>query len=133
MSTLRLHLALTKKASFFYCVTYFCYYSAYFYYYSWVPLHFLILFMSPTVLFQLPLAISTVLSAKNFQFQQNKQILNRLWKWKLNTNLKPNKFYNGGSRWNFESSSTSGAIHYACPVCCIPTTSYLGLCTSCIG
>ena len=29
------------------------YYSAYFCYYSWIPLHFLVLFMSPTVLFQL--------------------------------------------------------------------------------
>ena len=29
------------------------YYSAYFCYYLWVPLHFLILFMGPTVLFQL--------------------------------------------------------------------------------
>ena len=28
------------------------YYSAYFYYYLWVPLHFLILFMNSTVLFQ---------------------------------------------------------------------------------
>ena len=27
-------------------------YSAYFYYYSWTPLHFLSLFMGPTVLFQ---------------------------------------------------------------------------------
>ena len=29
------------------------YYSAYFYYYSWVPLHFLVLFMGLIVLFEL--------------------------------------------------------------------------------
>ena len=29
------------------------YYSAYFCYYSWVSLHFLVLFMDPTILFQL--------------------------------------------------------------------------------
>ena len=29
------------------------YYLAYFYYYSWVPQHFLVLFMDPFVLFQL--------------------------------------------------------------------------------
>ena len=40
------HLALMKVANLFY-------YSAYFYYYSWAPLHFLVLFMGLTILFQL--------------------------------------------------------------------------------
>ena len=38
------------KSHFFF----FFYYSAYFCYYSWVPLHFLVLFIGPIVLFQLP-------------------------------------------------------------------------------
>ena len=46
----------------------FFYHLAYFCYYSWVPLHFLILFIGPTVLFQLPLALFIIFSAKNFQF-----------------------------------------------------------------
>ena len=44
--SLRVRLALIIFTNLFY-------YSAYFYYYSCVPLHFLILFMSHTVLFQL--------------------------------------------------------------------------------
>ena len=53
------------------------YYSAYFCYYLWVLLHFLVLFINHTVLFQLTFTFFTVLSAKKFQFQQNKQIPNR--------------------------------------------------------
>ena len=53
------------------------YYSDYFCYYSWALLHFLILFMSLTILFQLTFTFISVLSAKNFQFQQNKRITNR--------------------------------------------------------
>ena len=43
---LSVHLALALKASLFYYLAYFCYY-------LWTSLHFLVLFMSPTVLFQL--------------------------------------------------------------------------------
>ena len=60
------------------------YYSAFFCYYSWAPLHFLILFMSLIILFQLTFTFiySTFskkfsLSAKSFHFQQNKRIPNR--------------------------------------------------------
>ena len=42
---------------------------AYFCYYSWVSLHFLVLFMGFTVLFQLTFIFITVLSAKSFHFQ----------------------------------------------------------------
>ena len=58
---------------------------AYFCYYSWVPLYFWVLFMSLTILFQLTITFiySTFskkfsISAKSFQFQQNKQIPNGL-------------------------------------------------------
>ena len=54
------------------------YYSAYFYYYSWVLLHFLVLFMDPTILFQLTFTFIYSTFAKFFQFQQNKRIPNRL-------------------------------------------------------
>ena len=37
-----------------------------FFYYLWVLLHFLVLFISPTVLFQLTLFLFTVLSTKSF-------------------------------------------------------------------
>ena len=40
-----------------------------FLYYLWVLLYFLVLFISPTVLFQLTLFLFTVLSTKSFQFQ----------------------------------------------------------------
>ena len=53
------------------------YYSADFYYYSWVPLYFLVLFMSLTVLFQLTFTFIYSTFNKKFQFQQNKQILNK--------------------------------------------------------
>ena len=46
------------------------YYSAYFCYYSWAPLHFLLLFMGPIVLFQLTFTFIYSTSAKSFQFQQ---------------------------------------------------------------
>ena len=54
------------------------YYSVYFYYYLWVSLHFLILFIDPTVLFYLIFTFIYSTFRKKFQFQQNKQILNRL-------------------------------------------------------
>ena len=41
-------------------------------YYLWVPLHFLILFMGPIVLFSLFFNHFTTLSTKSFQFQLNK-------------------------------------------------------------
>ena len=43
-----------------------------FWYYSWVSLHFLILFMSPTVLFSLFFNIFSTCSIESFQFQLNK-------------------------------------------------------------
>ena len=52
------------------------YYSAYFCYYSWVPLHFLKLFTSLTILFQLTFTFIYSIFSKSFQFQQNKQIPN---------------------------------------------------------
>ena len=42
-----------------------------------VPLHFLVLFMSLIILFQLSLALSTILLIKSFQFQLNKLFPNR--------------------------------------------------------
>ena len=50
---------------------------SYFCYYLWALLHFLVVFMSPTVLFQLIFTLSTVFSIKKFQFQQNKRISNK--------------------------------------------------------
>ena len=47
------------------------YYSAYFLYYLWVSLHFLILFMSPTILFQLIFTfIYNTFSKKIFNFNK---------------------------------------------------------------
>ena len=54
-------------------LAYFCY--------SWVSLHFLVLFMGLTVLFQLHYPLSTILSTKKFQFQQNKRIPNKPEVW----------------------------------------------------
>ena len=48
-----------KKPAFFYYLTYFCNY-------SWVLLHFLVLFMSPTVLFQLPFSFIYSIFIKKF-------------------------------------------------------------------
>ena len=47
----------------------FFYYLAYFLYYSWVPLHFLILFMDLTLLFQLTFSFIYNTFSKKFQFQ----------------------------------------------------------------
>ena len=56
-----------KKSDFFF------FYLAYFYYYLQVLLHFLILFMDSTVLFQLPFSfIYNTLNKKVFHFQLNK-------------------------------------------------------------
>ena len=52
------------------------YYSSYFCYYSWVPLHFLKLFTSLTILFQLTFTFIYSIFSKSFQFQQNKRIPN---------------------------------------------------------
>ena len=41
-------------------------YSAYFYYYSWAPLHFLVLFMSSIVLFQLTFTFIYSTFSNNF-------------------------------------------------------------------
>ena len=46
--------------------------SAYFHYYSWVSIHFLMLLMNPTVLFNLFFNFFSTLSTKKFQFQLNK-------------------------------------------------------------
>jgi len=58
------------------------YYSAYFYYYLWVLLHFLILFMDPTILFQVTFTfIYSIFSKKNFNFSKingSKQTLTML-------------------------------------------------------
>ena len=67
----RVRLAPAQKVSLFYYLVYFCYYSwshCTFWYYSWIPLYYLNKF----------LLLSTVLSVKNFQFQQNKQFSNTL-------------------------------------------------------
>ena len=54
------------------------YYLAYFCYYLWISLYFLILFIDPTILFfNYLFHFITVLSAKSFQFQQNKWIPNK--------------------------------------------------------
>ena len=53
------------------------YYSDYFCCHSWVPLHFLVLFMSFTILFQLIFIFIYSTFSKKFQFQQNKRIPNR--------------------------------------------------------
>ena len=53
------------------------YYSAYFCCYLYVSLHFLVPFMGPTILFQLILSLSTILSTISFQFQQNKWYSNK--------------------------------------------------------
>ena len=47
------------------------YYSAYFCYYSWTPLHFLVLFMNLTILFQLTFTfIYSTFSKKIFSFSK---------------------------------------------------------------
>ena len=51
------------------------FYSSYFCYYLWILLHFLILFIGLTILFQLTFNLFTVFSTKSFQFQQNKRNL----------------------------------------------------------
>ena len=72
LAYLKLRLALVKKLFFilFYYFTYFYYYlyvTLYFWYYLWVLLYY----------FNYSLALFTVLSRKNFQFQLNKLFLNR--------------------------------------------------------
>ena len=52
-------LALMKIASLFYYLAYFCYY-------LWVSLHFLVLFMSPIVLFQLTFTFIYLIFGKKF-------------------------------------------------------------------
>ena len=46
------------------------YYSTYFYYYSWVPLHFLILFMGRTILFQLTFTFIYNFNKKKFNLSK---------------------------------------------------------------
>ena len=46
------------------------YYSVYFYYYLWTPLHFLVLFISLTVQFQLTFTLYTVFLTKVFNFSK---------------------------------------------------------------
>ena len=59
-----------SKRKFHKLFTYFCYY-------LWFLFHFLVLFIDPTVLFQLHLTLFTILSTQNFQFQLNKLFPNR--------------------------------------------------------
>ena len=47
---------------------YLFYYLIYFSYYSWVSLHFLVLFMGPTILFQLTFTFIYSTLSKKFQF-----------------------------------------------------------------
>ena len=56
---LRLRLALVEKCKFFYYLTYFDYY-------SWVLLHFLVLFMGPTILFLLDFSFIYSIFSKKF-------------------------------------------------------------------
>ena len=53
------------------------YYLVYFYYYLWASLHFLVRFIGHIVLFHLTFPFIYSIFNKNFQFQQNKQILKR--------------------------------------------------------
>ena len=48
-----------------------------FYYYLWVPLHFLLLFTDPIVLFSLFFNLFSTLSTKNFPLQLNKLFLDK--------------------------------------------------------
>ena len=75
------------KIHLFYYVVYFFYYLANFCYYLWISMHFLVLFMSSIALFGTiygshctilaSFTLSTILSAKKFQFQLNKLFPNR--------------------------------------------------------
>ena len=76
------------KKKFIYYLAYSCYYLAYFCNYLRVPLHFWVLFISFTILFQPPLVLSNVLLAKSFQFQLNKLFPDmgiRMWRTQLVT------------------------------------------------
>ena len=55
-----------KLFSLFYCSVYFCYY-------SWAPLHFLVLFMGPTLLFQLTFTFIYSTFSKKCSVMQNKR------------------------------------------------------------
>ena len=58
-NTLSVRLGVGEKLKLFH-------YSTYFYYYSWVPLHFLAQFMSPTILFQLTFSFIYRIFNNNF-------------------------------------------------------------------
>ena len=61
---LSVHLGVDEKWKLFH-------YSVYFYYYSWPPLHFLTLFIGPTILFQLIFTFIYSTFNNNFQFHPN--------------------------------------------------------------